>query len=509
MVLMVALSNTLMAQSTPSCTSEGQDADGDGFGWVVNPPLGEQPHSCIVDESTTPTPTIINRQTNAPIQLIRPYWDANTDLANKTLFCEAYSWSDSDQLYKLEETYQRYHHPLPNEQPWIYAWDKTNITRVGSTDIKTDRLLWTVVDGVLNDNVYFYDNSPDQYWVELISLNGGIENATRWWLDDTNYYQCSDPATNSFVPTGAPGVISTAPSGVSTAPAIFTTLEEPRESDLGPHYYFNGPRAVLTRGGSWDIQDLAYKTIGCRSYWKRYFDEESRPGEFIWKFEDYSAHRLMFLPPTAGSPNTGFMARSYLHYGSPRPYVSRWTINEDGTISVPLDFGNEAWFALASTSDGHNVLHYFFGDTLTTCDMGAVLVTAYQTRPPTDEDHKALLIRTNVDTSHCTSLEDTYELRINGDRSCVAEEDPSITNTPDESGSESTITGTTPPDNNSDPNSMQAGVDDGEAQAVNTQASEVTSANETSGGGLMDLWLLYLFVPLLAYNSQRLKRNIG
>ena len=29
MVLMVALSNTLMAQSTPSCTSEGQDADGD------------------------------------------------------------------------------------------------------------------------------------------------------------------------------------------------------------------------------------------------------------------------------------------------------------------------------------------------------------------------------------------------------------------------------------------------------------------------------------------------
>jgi len=82
------------AQTQTSCASIGQDADGDGYGWVVNPAVGEQPHSCIVDENTQPSPAIINRETNQPVELVRAYWDANTDIAGKTLECEEFQWSE-------------------------------------------------------------------------------------------------------------------------------------------------------------------------------------------------------------------------------------------------------------------------------------------------------------------------------------------------------------------------------------------------------------------------------
>lgn len=328
--------------------------------------------------------------------------------------------SEELQQYLLAESYERFHYTLPNEKPWIYAWTNSN----------SGHHLWTVVDGVLNDNLTFTENTPAKYWVELISVSGGINNATRWWhrdvrtsaTGDESYYQCTDPALNRFVPTGTPGVASDAPSGTSNESTLFTTVEEFRESNLSRDYEPDGTRVVMTRGGSWDVQKLAYKPIACSDYYQSYEDN----GHWYWKYNDPLAQDIMFLPPRADAPNSGFIATISPHGDSSLAKAFPWTILEDNTIdrtasSAAALFGRSDWFVLASTHAGRDELHYGTSVCSFIRSEGVLLESAYIYREMTDEDHKdALIIKTNVDTSHCTAAEDSVEL-AHGGKTCIAE----------------------------------------------------------------------------------------
>ena len=430
-VKLVFFSATASAQSQPSCQSVGQDADGDGYGWVANPAVGEQPYSCIVDDSTLPAPSIVNKETNESVQLLRAYWDANVDLAGRNLECEVFIWNENDQRYILEESYQRYHYPLPSEKPWIYAWTKSNrVWHTYERRLDDETLLWTVVDGVLNELLTFWRNEPHMYWVELISVNGGTDNATRWWSNAyrsnysaDGYFQCTDPATNQFVPTGAPGVPSNAPSGVSTEPKRFVTIAEERESNQSGFYTSDGLRATMTRGGAWDIQELAYKPIHCPSYLENYYDSQ-QPNQFYWRYDDPADFYLMFLPPRADTPNTGFVAIHTPHWGGEHATASAWTINADNSIDHGYVFGEQDWFVLATTPEGDDALHYWEGG-LRTCTMSRTMMdTPYTTRTLTAVERGAFLDKTNVDTSHCTLAEEARDLRVSGHTTCIIESEP-------------------------------------------------------------------------------------
>jgi len=469
---------------------------------VVNPAEGNQPHSCKVDNDTQPIPSIVNKESNQSVELVRAYWDANKDIAGKNLKCEEYQWNEDEQRYALTESYQRYHYPLPNEKPWIYAWTKSAQTTYPSGGTAEDEtLLWTVVDGVLNDLLYFYNNSPSKYWVELISVNGGTNNATRWWTDwywtDYNansYYQCTNPETNRFVPTGTPGVSSNTPSGISTESRIFTTTAEERSSNLSGIYSADGTRATMTRGGEWDIQALAYKSIQCPGYFERYFDdpENFEPGEFYWKYDDPGDYSMMFLPPRADNPNTGFVAIYRPHFGARHAKASPWTINEDNSITHPFGFASQDWFVLATTPEGDDSLHYW-GGYLRTCTMAkTILDTPYTTRAMTEEERSAFLIKTNVDTSHCTSAEDAYSLRISGHTSCVAE---STTDSDDENS----------PDTGTDPATGTVAGDTDENTNVSDQTDSTASIENqniepTAGGELSLELLLFLWIIVFVDN---------
>jgi len=56
--------------------------------------------TCIVDASTNPPPTYTNKSTGAPVELIRPYWDGNADIANRTIQCERFDYQPVDRTYQ-------------------------------------------------------------------------------------------------------------------------------------------------------------------------------------------------------------------------------------------------------------------------------------------------------------------------------------------------------------------------------------------------------------------------
>lgn len=503
------LFGTASAQSLASCLYAGQDADGDGFGWVADPEATEQPHSCIVDETTQAAPVLVNQETNTPVQLVRAYWDANRDLTGRTLECEEYLWSNENNLYELQTSYQRYHHSLPDQKPWIGVWNKSNVNE-----------LWTVVDGVLDDRLTLYASanrlSSHSYWVELISLNGGVDNATRWWENEFKYHQCSDPATNRFIPTGTPGTSTASPSPVSTESLIFTTTPEPQPTNL--YTYENGSEVILSRGAAWDIQDLAYKTIRCDRYTITTSGDNTR-----WRYDDYSDFAFMFLPPTTSTPRSGFVASVNTHWGATWARASTWTIENDNTLSGGPTIFQQDWFELTE-----DVLRYWEGDyAISTCwPEDSQMDTAYTRRATTMEEYDAFVIKTNIDSSHCTTPENQYDLNL-GARSCLVESDsndassnitPADEGTQGVTGSEEVQVNETGTDANGS-GEQTGNTDDGSDAAETISTGDNNASNEQpggaadngasdSGGGSADWFLLLLLTCFPARRNRVLHRLI-
>lgn len=202
--------------------------------------IGLQPHSCIVDESTQSAPIIINKETNAEVLLTRAYWDANTDLANRNLQCEDYEWNDDSNRYELTGSYNRFHNPLPIQKPWISTWTETRFEpRSNDGQPEETTLLWTVVDGALNDQLTittlpFQGQLNFLSRVELVDVNGGTRNGTRWWASTNanKYSQCIDPQSNRFIPTGTPGASGIETNHYSDQSVIFSAPMEANPPEI-------------------------------------------------------------------------------------------------------------------------------------------------------------------------------------------------------------------------------------------------------------------------------------
>ena len=81
-----------IAQELPVCTHQYYDADGDGFGW-------QNEASCLITPGSEPPPDFINKFTGEPVTLVRPYWDGNTDIANRSIRCDRYDYQQASGEY--------------------------------------------------------------------------------------------------------------------------------------------------------------------------------------------------------------------------------------------------------------------------------------------------------------------------------------------------------------------------------------------------------------------------
>ena len=506
-ILILLTSFTVIAQPLPVCESIAQDANGDGFGWVAAPRNSglDEPHSCIVDETTQPAPVIINRETDTEVQLVRAYWDANRDLAERRLECERYAFSEDSNSFELTGSSYRYYEPLPAEKPWINTWtswsrSSDNPDAGNSVPVGQSRLLWTVVDGVLNGDLQIRSTDTQTKlnnlsWVELIDVDGGSQNGTRWWDSDRGYDQCTDPVSNIFVPTGTPGTAASASTQpvFSSESKIFSSPVDPDEPNI-----VREEEIIFSRGAQWDIRDLAFKRIGCRSYFE-VFDNPQNP---FWKFNDQSAYNLMFLPGQAGSPDTGYVAVHFINGGRTSADADPWIIQDDGTMSYPdfaFPIGGMDWFELVSTGENDQLMYWDSPGSLTICAMdNETFDTPYTFRELSPEEHNSFLIKSNIDTSHCTSKENVMDHATGLAKSCVVSE----ANLTEQATTPDIDTNTTIESGSTD-SGMSDAVESGPTE-INTsinndpEAGTQLSSNETGGGSLtwLSLWFPGLMLVL-------------
>ncbi len=155
------------------------------------------------------SPVIINQETGAQVDLIRPYWNANVDIANRRLQCDHFMFDQETAVYE-----QRDGGGHPASPPWRsdseyfhnQLYEGGGLSTVDHSflaDYRSDT--WWVEDGL------YTGMAPLNGFVELVTYNAldsdTDTSAVRVWhmLQDTDpfYYVCYDLDGAPFEPTGS------------------------------------------------------------------------------------------------------------------------------------------------------------------------------------------------------------------------------------------------------------------------------------------------------------------
>jgi hypothetical protein len=243
--------------AAPVCVASYMDADGDGFGWTGT-------ESCVVTDQSHPKPEYTNQQTGARVELVRAYWDPNSDIADRNIRCEFFRFNSDTAMYERhpdawgdfspDVVWARdnvfYHLPLAvteTQRSAAYAkWNTMYYTSAQqlpenlTTDPPAESLypisvagdfetrlitgnakppLWTVVDGVYKGISPLAENP----YVEITDYAGQPRNAVRVWdwnpdcsrlncpMQPTDHFHlCHALDRQPFLPTGTAGLPGTA-----------------------------------------------------------------------------------------------------------------------------------------------------------------------------------------------------------------------------------------------------------------------------------------------------------
>ena len=154
-------------------------------------------------------PVIINQETGAQVDLVRPYWNANVDIANRRLQCDHFMFDPETAVYEQQQAGGH-----PASAPWRSdseyfhnpLFEGAGLSTVDHgflADYRSDT--WYVSDGL------YTGMAPLNGFVELVTYNAVDRDtdisAVRVWhvLPDTDpfYYVCYDLDGAPFEPTGS------------------------------------------------------------------------------------------------------------------------------------------------------------------------------------------------------------------------------------------------------------------------------------------------------------------
>ncbi len=332
----------------PICSATLYDADGDGFGW-------ENQASCIVTSASTPAPVFNNRQTGNQVELVRAYWDGNTDLADRVVQCDLYYYDSSYQEYRTENfpfragaginnqvfpSYRFHHLSLPPESPylgWIADVSYVDNGEVISTPLATEPH-WTTDDGR-----YIGPTVLQAPYLELITRNNGAR-AVRAWVtsrQDTalnlqdsgnrvrrdGFFECYDISGRDLQPTGIVGGGTTSPRVLSDL--VFATEASSSQSDPSEIENLETGYPVTLKQAYWNYnRDLAGKTASCKLHVHQSI--VNGPQEYM------AVYNPNFLFPFhfANSGNRVHYSRFYEFENSRREIGQSFVIN-NGELSGP------------------------------------------------------------------------------------------------------------------------------------------------------------------------------
>lgn len=196
-------------------------------------------------------PIVINPETGNEVNLTRAYWNANVDIANRTLTCE---WVHS----RSALTYD--HNPLPASTPSI---NNALVFRDGLQSNRPWGLFdlsraWGVSDGIYSGPMPLH-LSP---FVEEIAYKSDSINAVRVWNDRFGSFICFDASGQPLLPTGFAGTGNT--NLVDPEDITFEFPEAPSAGTVIPELYSlsTGEKIELVRG-VWNYSDIANHLVAC------------------------------------------------------------------------------------------------------------------------------------------------------------------------------------------------------------------------------------------------------
>ena len=275
------------------CTAESFDSDGDGFGW-------ENDASCIVTSDSTSSPAVFNRETNQEVDLVRAYWDGNTDIADRLIRCDLHHYDSLRQQYTPEPSSYRVgiessdthpsfsfsfiHSPLPSTPPFEGSFRALNITHgPGDRRLTTSSApVWTV-----NDGQYIGPTVLQSTYIEVITKSDGHRAVRNWVnIDESTglqstrssdrvrtdgYYECWDEGGRDFAPSGQAGIPTASPA--TPADIVFTTAPNRFQHDPATIVNKETGLPVDLEFAYWNFnEDVANRDIVCDTFG---FDREA------------------------------------------------------------------------------------------------------------------------------------------------------------------------------------------------------------------------------------------
>ena len=256
------------AQPSRDCASTASDPDGDGFGWEWNADAGQLASCVITEESYAPPSPIFNRETGEEIRLIRPYWNANRDIAGRDIECKGYDFDETEGRYTNQSG--RYdtnlsHDALPLSPPYMAAADFDKNPYFISPDMVIYKV-WTVIDGryigPMMGRMSVNYTTPIFDWLEIIDATDTAPAGIRIWGSRPTYRECFDKSGQSFGPTGFIGEEFPA-NEIQDRSLIATGISAPAQFAETPVNLETGQPVNLTTA-YWDVYESSWgRAISC------------------------------------------------------------------------------------------------------------------------------------------------------------------------------------------------------------------------------------------------------
>ena len=281
----------------PACFTTASDADGDGFGWEWSR-VETRYVSCAVTDQSETAPMAVDEFGGFTGELeTRAYWNANRDIAGRTIACDSLFFSRESQALEVIDVFEFQHDPLPLVAPFIAFADfsgtsdwsnlSENVSRQRSSNV------WTVRDGIYQGPMLL---SP---WVQIVDRGGRSNNAIRY-RRGFGIFECYDPTGEPFVPTGFFDEVLPEPQQQAELPTITSTGVNDANglSDVDPLINLQTGNEVVLPPITWDLfNDMIGREITC----DRFTWDDSLQGYFA--FEGVQATEFfIFYPISLSGP---------------------------------------------------------------------------------------------------------------------------------------------------------------------------------------------------------------
>ena len=425
----------VFSQEIRQCSTTAVDPDGDGFGWEWNSEAGAM-GSCEVTEDSTDSPSLVNAETGEQVQLIRPYWNANRDIAGRNIECKGYNWNRDVGRYTNEFAFydsNLMHDPLPLSAPYMaYADYDNNPYSIWPDDVIYK--IWTVIDGryigpMMGRSV---SGRTAADWIEIIEATDTTPSGIRVWGGPSSpaYRECFDKSGASFGPTG---FIGEELQNEETPNRSLIATGAETQSNGEPIVNLESGQPVELTTAYWDVyQSFWGRTISC---WPAQWDGNSY-------YPEYSNLIYNSFYAVRTGEQRGFVATRFGLGGGDGGTNDEWRVL-DGRLSVLGYWGmtihDKVEIIPATDSAPALIRSWHSSESYTTCVDSGGLVGPYQTEDrkdliPLDPASVQLQPESQTPSTEDSSTDSTNLQGIDDNSSPDTNNGESDSNNPDSSG---------------------------------------------------------------------------